>query len=97
MVNDQWMKITEHDREMYNKALATLAITSNFQFDRQKFDKFAFIPAAGGALAGAATYNAVGGIGIAAAGTAFGVDALGFTALGTIGGLAVYGVGKAVG
>ena len=96
MVNDQWIKITEHDREMYNKALATLAMTSNFKSYQKKFDRFMFVPMAGGALAGALTYNTVGGMGIAAAGTAFEVGALGLTALGVMSGLAVYGVGKAI-
>lgn len=96
MVNDGWLKITEHDREMYNKALATLANTSSFKSHRQGFDKFVFVSAASGATVGALTYNAIGGIGIAAAGTGFGVGAVGLTALGTVGGLAVYGVGKAV-
>ena len=97
MVNDRWLKITEHDKQMYNKAFASWADTYNSQPHKQSFDKFVFVPVAGGALAGALTYNVVGGIGIAAAGTAFGVGALGWTALGTIGGLAAYGVGKAVG
>ncbi|MEL6578809.1 MAG: hypothetical protein AAFQ14_03575, partial [Cyanobacteria bacterium J06621_12] len=97
MVNDQWMKITEHDKEMYNKALASWTANYNSQPHKQRFDKFVFIPTAGGALAGALTYNTIGGIGIAAAGTAFGVGASGFTALGMLGGLAAYGVGKAIG
>ena len=96
MVNDSWLKITEHDREMYHKALASWTTNYNSQPHKQSFDKFLFVPMAGGALAGALTYSTVGGMGIAAAGTAFGVGALGLTALGTIGGLAAYGVSKAV-
>lgn len=96
MVNDRWLEITEHDREMYNKALNTLAANSNFQSDQQKFDKFVFVSAATGATVGALTYNTVGGMGIAAAGTAFGVGVISMTALGTVGGLAVYGIGKAM-
>ena len=82
---------------MYSKALASWTTNYNSQPYRQSFDKFVFVPAAGGALAGALTYSTISGMGVAAAGTAFGVGALGLTALGTIGGLAVYGVGKAVG
>ena len=97
MVNDGWLKITEYDRQMYNKALASWTTNYNSQPNKQSFDKFVFVPVAGGAMAGALTYNVMGGMGIAAAGTAFGVGALGLTALGTIGGLAAYGMGKAVG
>jgi len=96
MVNDQWMKITDYDRQMYHKALASWTDTYNSQSHKPSFDKFVFVPVAGGAAAGALTYSTVGGMGIAAAGTAFGVGALGMTALGTIGGLAAYGVGKAL-
>ena len=96
MVNDQWMKSTEYDREMYNKAFALWANTYNSQPNRPSFDKFIFVPVTGGAIAGALTYSTVGGMGTAAAGTALGVGALGLTALGSIGGLAIYGVGKAM-
>ena len=96
MTNDQWWKISDYDREMYQKALASWANTYNAQTNKPSFDKFVFVPTAGGAIAGALTYSTIGGMGIAAAGTGFGVGALGFTALGTIGGLAVYGINKAI-
>lgn len=81
---------------MYNKALASWVNTYNSQPNRPSFDKFIFVPVAGGAIAGALTYSTVGGMGIAAAGTAFGVGAIGLTALGSIGGLAIYEIGKAM-
>ncbi|WP_146132061.1 hypothetical protein [Pleurocapsa sp. CCALA 161] len=93
--NNEWMKITDHDREMYNKALSTWANSYNSQPNKQSFDKFVFIPVAGGAMAGALTYSTIGGVGIAASGSALGIGSLGLTALGTIGGLAVYGASKA--
>lgn len=96
MFNDDWLKITAHDKEMYHKALSSWAKSYNSQPNKQSFDKFVFIPAAGGAMAGALTYSTIGGVGIAAAGTGFGVGAVGLTTLGTIGGLAVYGVSKAI-
>lgn len=96
MLNDDWMKITDHDREMYNKALSSWASSYNSQTNKKSFDQFVFLPMAGGAMAGALTYSTIGGVGIAAAGTGFGVGAMGLTALGTIGGLAVYGVSKAI-
>ena len=96
MANDQWLKITDYDRDMYHKALASWANTYNSHPHKSSFDQFVFVPVAGGAIAGALTYSTIGGMGIAAAGTAFGVGALGWTALGTIGGLAAYGVGKAI-
>jgi hypothetical protein len=80
------MKITDYDREMYHKALSSSAISYNSQPNKQSFDKFVFIPVAGGAMAGALTYSTIGGIGVAASGTA----------LGTIGGLAVYGASRAI-
>lgn len=96
MVNDQWMKISDYDREMYQKALASWANTYNSHPNKPSFDQFVFVPTVGGAIAGALTYSTIGGMGIAAAGTAFGVGALGYTALGSIGGLAVYGITKAI-
>jgi len=96
MANDQWLKISDYDREMYQKALASWANTYNSQVNKPSFDKFVFVPTVGGAIAGALTYSTIGGMGIAAAGTAFGVGVLGFSALGTIGGLAVYGANKAI-
>ncbi len=91
-----WMKISDYEREMYQKALASWANTYNSQEDKPSFDKFVFVPTVGGAIAGALTYSNIGGMGVVAAGTGFGVGALGFTALGTIGGLAVYGLNKAI-
>ncbi|MEM8723761.1 MAG: hypothetical protein AAGE84_31530 [Cyanobacteria bacterium P01_G01_bin.39] len=96
MTNDQWWKISDYDREMYQKALGSWANTYNSQANKPSFDKFVFVPTVGGAIAGALTYSTIGGMGIAAAGTAFGVGALGYTALGSIGGLAVYGINKAI-
>jgi hypothetical protein len=96
MTNNDWMKITDYDREMYHKALSSWAKSYNSQPNKQSFDKFVFVSAGGGALAGALTYSTIGGIGVVASGTALGIGALGLTALGTIGGLAVYGVGKAI-
>lgn len=96
MSGDRALEITDYDRQMYNKALASWTNTYNSQPNKPSFDKFVFVPVAGGAVAGALTYSTVGGMGIAAAGTAFGVGALGMTALGTIGGLAAYGVGQAI-
>ena len=96
MLNNEWMKITDHDKKMYHKALSSWAKSYNSQPNKQSFDKFVFLPMTGGAMAGALTYSTIGGMGIAAAGTGFGVGAMGFTALGTIGGLAVYGMSKAV-
>ncbi|MBE9045612.1 hypothetical protein IQ255_14565 [Pleurocapsales cyanobacterium LEGE 10410] len=96
MSNNDWIKISDYDRKMYQKALSSWANSYNSQPNKQSFDKFVFIPVAGGAMAGALTYSTIGGVGIAAAGSAVGIGALGLTALGTIGGLAAYGVGKAV-
>ena len=96
MSNNEWMKITDYDRKMYQKALSSWADSYNSQPNKQSFDKFVFVPVAGGAMAGALTYSTIGGIGIAASGTALGIGALGLTALGTIGGLAAYGVSKAI-
>ena len=96
MLNNEWMKITDHDKEMYHKALSSWAKSYNSQPNKQSFDKFVFLPIAGGAMAGALTYSTIGSVGVAAAGTGFGVGAMGLTALGTIGGLAVYGASKAV-
>ena len=104
MSNDQWWKISDYEREMYQKALASWANTYNSQANKPSFDKFVFVPTVGGAItrrvrfaiAGALTYSNIGGMGVVAAGTGFGVGALGFTALGTIGGLAVYGLNKAI-
>ena len=96
MSNNDWMKISDYDREMYQKALSSWANSYNSQPNNKSFDKFVLLPAAGGAMAGALTYSTVGGVGIAAAGSAVGIGALGLTAIGTIGGLAVYGVSKAI-
>lgn len=96
MANDQWWKISDYEREMYQKALASWTNTYNSQANKPSFDKFVFVPTVGGAIAGALTYSNIGGMGVVAAGTGFGVGALGFTALGTIGGLAVYGLNKAI-
>ena len=96
MVNDEWMKVTNYDRQMYHKALSSWAKTYNSQPNKRSFDEFIFVPMASGAMAGALTYSTIGGVGVTAAGTAFGVGALGMTALGTVGGLAVYGVSKAI-
>ena len=96
MLNNEWMNITDHDKEMYHRSLSSWAKSYNSQPNKQSFDKFVFLPIAGGAMAGALTYNTIGSIGVAAAGTGFGVGAMGLTALGTIGGLAVYGMSKAV-
>lgn len=96
MSNNDWMKISDYDRKMYEKALSSWANSYNSQPNKQRFDKFVFIPVAGGAMAGALTYSTIGGVGIAAAGSAVGIGALGLTAIGTIGGLAVYGVSKAI-
>ncbi|MCC0179431.1 hypothetical protein I4641_20935 [Waterburya agarophytonicola K14] len=96
MSNDDWVRISDYDRKIYQKALSSWANSYNSHPNKKSFDKFVFIPVAGGAMAGALTYSAIGGVGIAAAGSAVGIGALGLTALGTIGGLAAYGVGKAV-
>ncbi|GAB4525253.1 MAG: hypothetical protein Tsb0014_04440 [Pleurocapsa sp.] len=96
MLNDGWMKITEQELKLYHTALSSWVNSYNSQPNKQSFDKFIFLPIAGGATAGALTYSTIGGVGVAAAGTAFGVGAVGLTALGAIGGLAVYGVGKAI-
>ncbi|MBW4532945.1 MAG: hypothetical protein KME09_03325 [Pleurocapsa minor HA4230-MV1] len=96
MSNNEWMKITDYDLKMYNKALSSWTNSYNSQPNKQNFDKFVFVPVAGGAMAGALTYSAIGGVGIVASGSALGIGALGLTALGTIGGLAAYGVSKAI-
>jgi hypothetical protein len=96
MSNNEWLKITDYDREMYNRALFSWTNSYNSQPNKQSFDKFVFVPVVGGAMVGALTYSTIGGVGIAASGTALGIGALGLTALGTIGGLAAYGVSKAI-
>jgi hypothetical protein len=91
MVNDSWLKITEYDWEMYNKALAWVE-----QYDpKSKIDKSAMIAAGSGAIVGAAASSTIGGVGVAVGGTAFGVGMLGLATLGTLAGLAAYGIGKA--
>ena len=94
IMNSDGLKISDYERKMYSKAIGW-ADSSNLK-PNKGFDRFVFIPVAGGATAGALTYSTIGGIGVAASGTAFGVGALGFTAIGTIGGLAIYGLGKAI-
>ena len=95
MVNDSWTKITDHDREMYYKALAS-SNSYNPQRSNSNIDKTAILAAGSGAVTGALASNSIGGIGVAAGGTAFGVGALGLATMGTIAGLAVYGLGKAL-
>ncbi len=96
MSNNEWMKITDYDRKMYHKALSSWANSYNSQPNKQSFDKFVFIPVAGGAMAGALIYSIIDGVGIVASGSALEIGALGLTALETIGGLAAYGVNKAI-
>ncbi len=91
MVNDSWLKITEYEWEMYNKALAWVEQYNS----KSKIDKSAMIAAGSGAIVGAATSSTIGGVGVAVGGTAFGVGMLGLATLGTLAGLAAYGIGKA--
>jgi hypothetical protein len=91
MNNDAWMKITDYDREMYNKALIWV---NNFA-PKNSIDRTALIAAGTGAVVGASTSSLVGGMGVTVGGTAFGVGMLGLATVGTIAGLAVYGMTKA--
>ena len=95
MVNDQWLKITDYEYEMYNKALAWVSLY-NPKKSNNNIDKTAIFAAAGGTATGALASNSIGGIGVAAGGTAFSVGTLGLATMGTIAGLAVYGIGKAL-
>lgn len=96
MVNDSWIKITDYEREMYNKALAWVDSYNPKKTPKIKIDTTAMAAAGTGAVSGALVSNSIGGIGVAAGGTAFGVGMLGLATMGTVAGLAVYGIGKAL-
>jgi hypothetical protein len=93
MNNDAWMKITDYDREMYNKALVWInAFTPK---NKNSIDRTALVAAGTGAVVGASTSSLLGGVGIAVGGTGLGVGMSGLATVGTIAGLAVYGMNKA--
>ncbi len=93
MVNDNWITITDHDKQMYSQALAW---AGSYNPDNRKIRKGAILTTGAGAVTGALVGNTIGGVGIAAAGTAIGVGTIGLTTIGAVAGLAVYGIGKAI-